>query len=88
MGWGENTIISLPLGALIGWSGQGGEVVLSPYGGGHLVLDISNIEGDNVRFGGAFDFGLDVVLSSGWLVRFGGSIGDRDALAIGVKIDT
>jgi len=88
LGWGENTIISLPLGALIGWSGQGGEVVLSPYGGGHLVLDISNIEGDNVRFGGAFDFGLDVVLSSGWLVRFGGSIGDRDALAIGVKIDT
>ena len=31
---------------------------------------------------------LDVVLSSGWLVRFGGSVGDREALAIGVKIDT
>ena len=88
LGWGENTIISLPLGALVGWSGQGGDVVLSPYGGGHLVMDISDIEGDNVSLGGAFDFGLDVVLSSGWLVRFGGSVGDRDALAIGVKIDT
>lgn len=51
-------------------------------------MDISDIEGDNVSLGGAFDFGLDVVLSSGWLVRFGGSVGDRDALAIGVKIDT
>lgn len=88
LGWGENTIISLPLGALVGWSGQGGDVILSPYGGGHLVMDISDIEGDNVSLGGAFDFGLDVVLSSGWLVRFGGSVGDRDALAIGVKIDT
>lgn len=88
MGWGENTIISLPLGALVGWSGQGGDVILSPYGGGHLVMDVSDIEGDNVSLRGAFDFGLDVVLSSGWLVRFGGSVGDRDALAIGVKIDT
>ena len=88
MGWGENTIVSLPLGALVGWSGQGGDVILSPYGGGHLVMDVSDIEGDNVSLRGAFDFGLDVVLSSGWLVRFGGSVGDRDALAIGVKIDT
>jgi len=26
------------------------------------------------------------VLSSGWLVRFGASFGDRDAFALGVKI--
>ena len=88
LGWGENTVVSVPLGALLGWSGQGGDVILSPYGGGHVTLDISDIDGDNVSMSGAFDFGLDVVLSSGWLVRFGGSIGDREALAIGVKIDT
>ena len=88
LSWGAGTIASLPLGALVGWSGQGGDVVLSPYGGGHLVLDISNIAGDNVSLRGAFDLGLDIVLASGWLVRFGGSMGDRSALALGVKIDT
>ena len=56
--------------------------------GGHITLDLSDVTDDNVGLEGSFDFGLDVVLSSGWLVRFGGSIGDRDALAIGVKIDT
>ena len=86
LGVGENTVISLPLGALIGWSGQGGDVILSPYGGGHVTLDVSNIDSDNVSLGGSFDLGLDVVLASGWLVRFGGSFGDRDALAIGAKI--
>ena len=88
LGWGEDTVVSLPLGAVVGWSGQGGDVILSPYGGGHITLDISDVSDDNVSLNGSFDVGLDVVLSSGWLVRFGGSIGDRDALAIGVKIDT
>jgi len=88
LGWGGDTVVSLPLGAVVGWSGQGGDVILSPYGGGHITLDISDVSDDNVSLNGSFDFGLDVVLSSGWLVRFGGSIGDRDALAIGVKIDT
>lgn len=86
LGVGQNTIVSLPLGALIGWSGQGGDVVLSPYGGGHLTLDISNIDNDNLSLAGSFDLGLDVLLASGWLVRFGGSFGDRDALALGARI--
>ncbi len=86
LGIGENTMVSFPVGALIGWSGQGGSVILSPYGGGHLTLDISNVDTDNVRLAGSFDLGLDIVLESGWLVRFGGSIGDRDALAIGMRI--
>ena len=88
LGWGEDTVVSLPLGAVVGWSGQGGDVILSPYGGGHISLDISDVTDNSVSLNGSFDFGLDVVLSSGWLVRFGGSVGDRDALAIGVKIDT
>jgi len=88
LGVGDNTVVSVPIGALVGWSGQGGDVILSPYGGGHLTLDISNGDGDNVRFGGSFDLGLDLVLSSGWMIRFGGSLGDRDALALGVKLQT
>ena len=86
IGIGNETVVSLPVGALIGWSGQGGDVILSPYGGGHVTLDISTSDMDNVHFGGSFDLGLDIVLSSGWLIRFGASLGDRDALALGVKI--
>jgi len=86
IGIGNETVVSLPVGALIGWSGQGGDVILSPYGGGHVTLDISTSDVDNVHFGGSFDLGLDIVLSSGWLIRFGASLGDRDALALGVKI--
>ena len=86
IGFGNETVVSIPVGALIGWSGQGGDVILSPYGGGHVTLDISTSDADNVHFGGSFDLGLDIVLSSGWLIRFGASLGDRDALALGVKI--
>lgn len=88
LGAGNETVVSFPLGALIGWSGQGTGAILSPYGGGHIVFDVSSAGQDNLSLGGAFDLGVDVVLSSGWLVRFGGSIGDRDALAIGVRIGT
>jgi hypothetical protein len=38
--------------------------------------------------GGSFDFGLDVVLASGWMVRCGGSGEGRDALALGVNLPT
>jgi len=86
IGLGNETVVSIPVGALIGWSGQGGDVILSPYGGGHVTLDISTRDVDSVHFGGSFDLGLDIVLSSGWLIRFGASLGDRDALALGVKI--
>lgn len=86
LGIGSETLVSFPLGALVGWSGGDGNAVLSPYGGGHIVLDLSTAGQDNVDLGGAIDFGLDVALTSGWLIRFGASIGDREALAIGFKI--
>lgn len=86
LGVGSETVVSFPLGALIGWSGEGDGALLSPYGGGHIVLDVSSVDGDNVNLGGAFDLGVDLALSSGLLVRFGGSIGDREAIAIGVRI--
>jgi len=86
VGIGSEALISFPLGILLGWSGRGSDAVLSPYAGGHLVLDLSSADQNNVDLGGAFDLGLDIALSSGWLVRFGASIGDRDALAFGVRI--
>ena len=51
-----------------------------------MSLDIASGPGDSVDLSGVVDLGLDLVLSSGWLIRFGATIGDRDALAIGVKL--
>lgn len=84
-GIGNQTVFTFPLGVMLGWTGSGGEVVLSPYGGAHVVLDLQS-EGDRVRFDAVVDLGLDVVLNSGWMIRAGASFGDRESIALGVKL--
>jgi len=84
LGVGDETLVTIPLGLILGWSG-GDDVVLSPYGGGHLNLDIFSGDGDNFDLSGAVDLGIDLTFPSGWLVRFGVSVGDREALAIGLR---
>jgi hypothetical protein len=88
IGIGSETVVSFPLGIVLGWTGSGGDVVLSPYGGGHIVLDISSGPGDDVDLNGAVDLGMDLVLSSGWMIRFGASLGDRESLAFGIRLPT
>lgn len=84
---GNETVVSIPLGLIVGWSGESDSgVIFSPYGGGHVALDFVSGEGDAVDFNGAIDIGVDVVLNSGWMVRFGASFGDREALALGFKL--
>ena len=86
IGIGTETTFSAPLGIILGWSGSDGGVILSPYAGGHVVLDVSSDANDNVALRGVFDMGLDLVLTSGWMLRVGASLGDREALALGIKI--
>lgn len=86
VGVGSETVVTAPLGIILGWSGSGGDVTLSPYVGGHVVFDISTQDAESVGFAGVLDLGLDIVLSSGWMVRAGASLGDREALALGVRI--
>lgn len=87
LGVGNQTVVSVPLGLIVGWSGTSDSgVIFSPYGGGHVALDVSSGEGDSVDFSGAIDVGGDIVLTSGWMIRFGATFGDREALALGFKI--
>lgn len=86
IGVGDESLFTIPLGIMLGWTGTGGEVLLSPYGGAHVVLDLSSADNDSVRFDAVVDLGLDLVLRSGWMIRAGASFGDRESLALGVKL--
>lgn len=86
LGVGSETLVTAPLGVVLGWTGTGGEVLLSPYGGAHVVLDLYSGPGDSFRFDAVIDLGLDLVLGSGWMIRFGASLADRESLALGVKL--
>ncbi len=87
VGVGNETVVSVPLGIIAGWSGSSESgVIFSPYGGGHVALDFASGEGDSVGFSGAIDLGGDIVLQSGWMIRFGATFGDREAIALGFKL--
>jgi hypothetical protein len=87
LGVGAETLATIPLGIVVGWSGAGDGVIFSPYAGAHVGLDISTVDNDAVNFDGALDLGLDIVLESGWMVRFGAALGSaREAIALGVRL--
>lgn len=85
-GVGEDVLVSIPVGLVAGWTGSGDDVVFSPYVGGHVALDFTNIDGDEISFDALLDLGLDLFLVSGWVIRFGASLGGREALALGLRL--
>jgi len=86
LGAGEDVTLSLPLGVTAGWTGLGDGTAFSPYVGVHAVVDVTTAEGDAVGLDAVFDLGLDLRLVSGWVARFGASIGGRDAFAVGIRV--
>lgn len=87
VGIGGETVFTAPLGIVLGWTGgDDDEVLLSPYGGAHAVLDLTSADGDSVHFDAVIDLGIDLVLASGWMIRVGASLGDRESFALGLKL--
>jgi hypothetical protein len=85
---GSDWIVSAPAGIVVGWSGEGDGTIISPYGGAHVVLDITGNDGDAMNLDGVLDLGLDLVLRSGWMIRAGAALGDRESFVIGFRIPT
>ena len=79
-------MVSVPLAIVAGWTGEGDDVVFSPFLGGHIALDFTSIDGDELVFDAFLDVGMNLELTSGWIVRFELSVGGGDALALGISV--
>lgn len=91
-GIGDGLRISAPAGLSLGHSIQGEGARFVPYIIPRVVLDafLGSDRDDDIDLGFALDIGLDVRFLTGGgpftgrSIRFGASLGDRDALALGI----
>ena len=83
--------LSIPLGVSIGMNLGTGGVSLLPYVHPRVSLDVTAIgEGENeqtdTNIGLSVDLGVDVGLGERFILRAGGSFGDRDAYGVGIAM--
>jgi hypothetical protein len=86
LGIGDNVLISVPAGLSVGHVFTGDGVTFTPYATPRVVLDafIGDDTDDDVELDLAFDLGLDLRFTNEFTIRFGATLGDREAVAIGV----
>jgi hypothetical protein len=92
----DDVLLSFPAGVSVGWVFEGDQVSFRPYVAPKVVLDalLGDEEDrpgrfgddDDVDLGAALEFGLDLAFSPSFAVRAGASVGDRDAVSIGIQI--
>ncbi|HSJ31365.1 MAG TPA: hypothetical protein VK933_08020 [Longimicrobiales bacterium] len=91
-GIGNGVLISVPAGLTLGFSFQGEDARFIPYFTPRVILDAAfgnDTRDSELDLGVAVDLGLDLRLMrggplAGKSIRFGASIGDHDALAVGI----
>ena len=93
IGVGDGARISFPLGLIAGHAFRAENVVFTPYVSPRVVLDAwldrdrpdpaPDDDDSDIDLGFAADIGLDIAMQ-GWLIRFGGTIGNREGVAIGL----
>jgi hypothetical protein len=85
LGIDDDVVVSLPVGVTLGHSFSGEGAVFTPYVTPRVILDAWFGEPDEtLDLAFAVDLGLDLRLRGNWTIRFGGSIGNREAIAIGL----
>lgn len=88
-GVGDYVLFSVPLGLTMGRLLQAETLTLNPYFAPRLVMDAAIGDapgGDDLDLSFALDVGVDVSPAASWTIRFAGSLGDREALGIGVSM--
>jgi len=88
LGVGDWVLLSVPFGVSMGRALEADGVRFNPYVAPRLILDArlgDRRPGDrSLDLNFALDLGADVSFGGDFSIRFGASLGDRDALAIGV----
>jgi hypothetical protein len=93
LGVGDDVLLSFPLGLSIGARLDADAATFVPYAVPRLVLDaclgddpFRGLCGndDDIGLDIAVDLGVDLAFDSRWLIRFAATLGDRDALLIGL----
>ncbi|MSR22138.1 MAG: hypothetical protein EXR92_01125 [Gemmatimonadetes bacterium] len=86
LGFGNAVLLSFPVGVTVGRVLTSDDVRVNSYFAPRIVLDASlGDEGadDELDLVFAVDLGLDLAFTPSWSIRFGATVGDREALAIG-----
>jgi hypothetical protein len=91
--FGENYIdFSIPVGVSIGMNLGSGGVSILPYVHPRVSFDVSSfdvapdVEETETNIGLSIDLGVDVGLGERFILRAGGSFGDRDAFGAGLAL--
>lgn len=89
LGVGDEILFSIPFGVTIGAAISTESVAFGPYVSPRLILDAwtgDDRPRDGLDLELAVDLGMDVAFNPGWTLRFGATLGDREALAVGFAI--
>jgi hypothetical protein len=85
LGIEDNVLLSVPFGVSFGHTFPGQGASFTPYVTPRLIMDAFFGDGDDdLDLDLAVDLGLDLALRQGWTIRFGGTLGDREAIALGL----
>lgn len=99
LGVSDGAVISLPLGLSVGHQFRSDNASFLPYATPRIVLDAfigdddddlddddppRRGRDDDVELGVAIDLGLDLRVTPSFLIRFAATVGDRDAVALGL----
>jgi hypothetical protein len=84
----DNVRVSLPLGLTTGYVFRADNVTFTPYGTPRIVFDGLIGRGENSGRSSALelavDLGLDIDIGAAFLIRFGVTLGRREAVALGL----
>ena len=84
IGIGHDLLASFPAGISLSSEHRSEGVLFRPYVTPRVDLDLASGPGDNADLSFSADLGLDLSFAPNWMIRFGASVGRRDALAIGL----
>lgn len=86
VGVGDRARVSFPAGISVGHDFVGDGVLFRPYASPRVVLDGVFGSKGGLELDLAVDIGIDIGFHPSWLIRFGGTFGDREAIAVGLVL--